>query len=292
MMKKLMVLALVVVVLLVVGGVYLFTNINAIAKEAIERSLSYVLMVDVTLDKVEVSLKEGSVELYDLKVPSPDGYKTNNAFSFARLSVAIDPASLKTDTMRIKEFSTDRIQLGYEQKDLKMSNLKQLIDNASRFSSGEAKPEEEKPPSKEEEEAGKEIRIDLIRVAETGVSIAAPMLQQTVAFTLPTVEINDIGTADNNAVTVAEAVTIFLKELLVQTIEGGEGKIPAEVLAVMKLNADDITEQLKDAKEQIQDTAQKAIEDLKTGEGLDNVKEGTKKAAEDIKKGLGGLLNR
>ena len=74
--------AIVVVVAVIAAVLYMDT----LARTAIEKVLAYVLQVDVSLGKVDLALKEGRVDLQNLKIGNPAGFETGEAFSFARIN--------------------------------------------------------------------------------------------------------------------------------------------------------------------------------------------------------------
>lgn len=82
-MKKLLLAAVALVAILAVVVVVVLLNIDAITRKAIEETMAFVLQVDVSLGAVKVSLKEGSVEMRDLKIGNPEGFQTGEAFLFS-----------------------------------------------------------------------------------------------------------------------------------------------------------------------------------------------------------------
>ena len=237
---------------------------DTLARTAIEKVVAYVLQVDVSLGKVDLALKEGRVDLQNLKIGNPAGFETPEAFSFARASVEIDIGSLGSDVRRITliEIVEPRITL---EQDISKSNIKRLIDNASRFETGGAG--ESEAGSKESQEAASKVIIDKVRVDNAQITVASSLLPKNIEFRLPTLELNDIG-KEGEGVTVAKAITIFLQKVLTSSLAAGKGVIPDNVAEVLGTGA-------------------QAVEQV-----LDTGKETVSTVTEGVKQGLTGLFRK
>ena len=78
------------VIAVVVSALVIFANLNTIAKAGIEKVLSHVVQVDVSLQKAKVSPFGGSVKLQGLVIGNPEGFKTTEAFSVDEVTVKVD----------------------------------------------------------------------------------------------------------------------------------------------------------------------------------------------------------
>ncbi len=259
MLKKLLLVGLVLVIVVIGGGVVLLMNAGGIAKHGIEKTMSFVLKTDVTVGSVDISWSDGSADIFDMKIASPEGYNSEEAFSFKQARVQIVPSSIQTDTIHIKEIILMDPSITLEQK-LSGSNLKQLQKNASRFSSGEKADTQTEETAPEEEGDGKKVIIDLVKVEGTRMQVHSNLLDEPKGVTIAPFEMTDFGRG-NNAITVGQATAKFLTEVLKRTVTASADVLP-----------DDVTEKL--------------------GEGLDvldsTVKEGTKGVVGGIKNLLGG----
>ena len=248
-----------VVVVVAVIGVVIY--MDTLAKTAIEKVLAYVLQVDVSLGKVDLALKEGKADLYDLKIGNPAGFKTREAFSFARATVDIDIGSLRSDVRRITLIEIVDPKITLEQ-DLKKSNIKQLIDNASRFETGGTG--ESETASKESQEATSKVVIDQVRVENAQVTVASSLIPKNIEFALPTLELNDIG-KEGDGVTVAKAMTIFLQKVLASSLAAGKGVIPDDVSEALGTGVRAVGQALDTGKEKVEETVSSVAEGVKKG---------------------------
>ncbi len=269
--KKLLIAVGVVVIILVIGVVVLLSNLSSVAQKATEKALSHVLQVRVSVGGMKVSLAEGSVEINKLVIGNPEGFHTTEAFSLERILVRADLKSFTTDQPVVNDISVKGAEVTLEQG-LTSSNLSTLIKNASRFSGA---PAEAPAEEGEQDEATKNIVIDHLVLEGGRVGLSTPALKgKDVSFPLPRIEKEGIGRGGEK-VTVAEAVRMFVSEILGAAMKSGGGLIP-----------EDFSKMLGGTLGTVGDTGEALGEGLqKTGEGVGDSLKG---AAE----GLGGLFKK
>jgi uncharacterized protein (UPF0333 family) len=74
-----------VIVIIIAGGVYyVFTNINAIVKAAIEKHGSQATRTDVRVSSVDITLSTGKGAISGMTVENPAGFTSRNIFSLGR----------------------------------------------------------------------------------------------------------------------------------------------------------------------------------------------------------------
>ena len=255
--RLLIALGVVVALIIVVMAVVAF-KMDAIVRVAVEKTMSHVLQVDVTLGGADVSIFGGSVALKDLRVGNPDGFKTPSAFECDKARVRVDIKSFRTDQPVIELISIDQPKVTLEQG-LKQSNIGKLIDNASRFDSGGGE-----KPDEEEAASQKKIRIDKVTVQKAGVALSAPVLKgRDVGFTLPTLTMNNIGGEKQN-VSIARSLQIFFAKLLTEAIQAGGDVIPGDLRKDLQQSLAQAQRQIDRAKEELEkrgNVLKKKIED-------------------------------
>lgn len=104
-MKKIVIIGVLVVVAAVAVWAiyYLATNLNSIVAKAIEQNGSEVMDTDVSVSRVDISLREGRGSITGLNIASPDGFNTDDAFSLGDITVDIDLGSVRQDPVVIEE---------------------------------------------------------------------------------------------------------------------------------------------------------------------------------------------
>ncbi|MBN1901785.1 AsmA family protein [Candidatus Sumerlaeota bacterium] len=245
-----------------VGVAIIAGNMNGIARTAIVKVLSYVLQVDVKLEKVNISLLGGSLSMEKLVIGNPEGFKTSEAFSMDKIEVSLNIKSFRTDEPIVKLVNIENPRITLEQG-FKTSNLRRLMKNASRFESGS---QVENTP--ESQVAQKQIRIDKLIVSGAKVSLSAPVLKgEKLSVPVPRIELNDLG-GKKEPITIAKSIKIFLNAVIEETLKSGGGVIP-----------EDLTKDIKNSLSGAMDTAKENFIE----KGSSEIKEGVEDAVEGIK---------
>ena len=209
-MKKLIKILIVLVLLVVIAfGIIVFTQMNRLVKVGVETLGPEVLKAPVTLANVDLSIFSGEGTIRELKIGNPEGFRTENAFLLNSLRIKLDPASLKTSTIRINEIVIEGPEITIE--GLKGKNLKKLHENAEAFggkSGGEDQvAQSEDPPSK----PGKKVIIDNF-VVKDGKLNYSPALGKSIPIALPDIHLTGIGEASGGA-TVGQVLAQVLGQI-------------------------------------------------------------------------------
>ena len=232
-MKRLwrIILAAVVVVIILLAIALLL--IDQIARGATERGVSYATGVPTTLQSMDVSLLAGQVEMSNMVLANPADF-TASPFLIrtGSFDVAVDAGSLFGQTIRVKHFILDGLELNIEQH-LKGSNVSTVVDNLKRLGG----PREEKPPS------GKKVRVDQVQVRNVVARFYLPAeLGRTgpVEVLLPEIQLNDVA-SDESGVAIAELTRRLLAAVLAAVAQKAQGVVPPEVLALLNSNVGELT---------------------------------------------------
>ena len=101
-------------VLLVAGGIYLYSNLGGIIKSVVETYGSEATKAEVTLNSVDLDAALGKAALNKLTVGKPSGFKTPSAFELGSIAVQIDTSTLNSDTIVINSVLIDGPKITYE----------------------------------------------------------------------------------------------------------------------------------------------------------------------------------
>lgn len=173
-----------VVITLVVG------NLGTLIKKGIETAGPTILQAKVKVDKVNISLSSGSGELDGFMVGNPAGFSTPYAFDMDRIKIELDPKSLTTDSIHIRQILIQGPKIIYEGA-IGQSNLNKLQANAEAYI-GKGGGAKEK--TAEKGKAGKTVVIDSLKITGGEASLSMKPLQgQKVTVPLPAIELRDIG---------------------------------------------------------------------------------------------------
>lgn len=246
-MKKILIgvgaIAGVLLIIVVVGAVMLWSNLDGVVRVGTERALSYVLKVDVTVDGADVDARAGTIALKGINIPNPEGYKTPHAMNFGEVFVEADIASFRTNEPTIRLIRVSEPDIIYDRK-VNTSNIDDLLANASSAEEEEAAPEE----------ARKQLVIEKVLVEGSTIQVGLPFTEgRTMKANVPNIEINDIG-KKNDRVSPAEAMKEVLDEMLAafakvgaDRLKGGEDaveKAADEAAGAINEAADEVKEKL------------------------------------------------
>ncbi|MDG2049675.1 MAG: hypothetical protein P8M78_05895 [Myxococcota bacterium] len=166
--RNLILIAVSLLVIGVLGGAYyLFTNLDSIVKSAIERYGSEALATKVTVGSVSISVSNGQGTITDLRVAEPRGFGDGDAISFGEISVGIDAQSLVNqkpiiiDLVRVMDPSVEYVIDAKGQ-----NNLSVLQGNISRYAGSSTS----KPTAEDNSGPPTLIRIKKLQIEGTEVA--------------------------------------------------------------------------------------------------------------------------
>ena len=221
-MKKFLFLVL---LLIIIGGAALFyfltPLLNKGVKTAVEQLGPDMTGTEVRLDEVNISALSGKGSLSGFFVGSPAGFHLDKTFYLGEIEVAVDPASLLSDTIKIERIYIRQPEIVYE-KNLKGDNINQIIKNVNSYLGVE---EGESPDTGEGAEAGKEKKVEIGELILEEGQVTASIMGNAVKLPLPRVELHDIG-RDSGGVTAVEAVQQVLQVIIgqVTTVAADAGR--------------------------------------------------------------------
>jgi hypothetical protein len=121
-------LALAVVILVVVGGYLLVSNLDGIIKDVIEDVGSEITQASVTVNAVNLDLKTGKGQIKGLTIGNPEGFDSKYAFRLENVALGLDLKTLSAPVIVITEITIRGAKLIAEQKG-KTTNLSVLMKN-------------------------------------------------------------------------------------------------------------------------------------------------------------------
>jgi hypothetical protein len=306
-MKKKLLIALGVVVLLVVVGLVVFVlTLDSTIETAVEQGGSHAMKTDVQLEGVDLSITGGKAALKGFSVANPEGYPERAAISLDEVSTEIKLASLTSDVIEVPSIVIRRPTISIDTKvgGIKGSNIQQLLKNleetAAEYSgpagdgAGEQPAAEpgEKPEAKSEP-AGKpqHYRVGRILITDITLGYSDSLLTKgdSKRLVIKEVDVPDLSTE----MTMGEIIKVSINAILRTAARQGG---PVADFA-SQLSGGRIDQTIEDAKKR----GQEAVDDLrKVGEdalkGIKGSEEGEKKkpdeVIEDVRKGIGDIFKK
>jgi len=211
----------------------------------------------VAVESVSVSILSGDLAINKLSIDNPQGYKTEQAFSFDLVSVDLDVGSLTSDTIIVNKIEIANVKIDFEPKISGGSNLTDLKNNIMEFVKGEdSEAKKTTEPEEEDKEAppekAKKVIIKSFIINKGEIRVSSSMLKTSVAVPLARMELNDIGKESE----MGEAVSEIFNEIVKSVLEA----VASANIEGLKLDA--ITKDLPDAGEKIGKDISKKIKDL------------------------------
>ena len=201
------------VVLVVAGAVaWLAMNLNDLVRTGVEDYGPQYTGSAVTLDAVDLSLFSGEGELRGLVVANPEGFEGAEPFRLGRVRVALDPSTLTSDVVVVREIIIEEAEINAILKSLRDSNLQTILDNVQA-----AAPAEEAPAA----ESSEPLKVIIDRFAFTGGGASVTAAQAgTIDVEIPDVVLSGIGRKSNGE-TVGEALSQMIGPVVGAIVQAG-----------------------------------------------------------------------
>lgn len=209
MARKALLAGIVLVVIVVVAFKFVGSNLDSIVKRAIETRGSEVAGVPVNVDKVALALSEGRGEIGGLTVGNPTGYKERHALNLGSIVLAIDPATVNSDVITIRELTIEAPDVAYEEAS-GTNNMEALAKNADAYAQSHAGDARD-AATKDDPPSTKRFIVESLQIRNGKVRLPGAERGDGVVD-LPTVRMQDIGKSRGGATgaEIAEAVTAQL----------------------------------------------------------------------------------
>jgi len=191
-MKKILIgLAIGVVVLAIVGVLSVTFFLDGAIKRGVETFGPQVALVPVKLENVTLSLMSGSGKITGLTIGNPEGYKTPNAISVGKASLALKPGSLFSDKVVIQQIELIAPEITFE-VGLAGNNLSKIQANLEKTSGGGGAQNTNAAPAAQ---ASKKLQVDKFTItgAKLQLNIAELSGPPTVVE-IPDILLADLGT--------------------------------------------------------------------------------------------------
>jgi len=229
--------ALIAVALLLAIGAWLAVNyVDVVVKWTVEHYGPDVVGAKVEVGAVRISPRDGKGSVRGLTIGNPPGFSAARAARFGEMRVALDPATVTSGVVHVRELVIDGADITYE-KGARTTNLDVLQANIERYarasSGGTASSDGDGVPAK------KRFIVDSLVIRNVRVTMTNTALKgQGLGFDLPEVRLADVGrrqgglTASQVAAAVASAMQQRIAQKLLTNLDllrkgGVEGAVDA-----------------------------------------------------------------
>jgi len=188
-MKKLLIILGSLLALVVIVGIIASFFLGSIVTKAVNTFAPKITGTVVTLDSASVSPLTGATTLNGLFVGNPEGWKSDKAFSFAKVHASVAPSSLLGDYILVKEVLIDSPQFVYETKIIS-SNIKELLAQIEKNIGGTSeKPAAEQPATKD----GKPLKFAVKSFRLENAKVTLGVGPTAITLPMPPIVLTDLG---------------------------------------------------------------------------------------------------
>jgi hypothetical protein len=298
-MKWVLRIALALVLIVIIAVVVAFARIDQLAKAGVETGATYALGVDTTLNKMDVGVLSGSVEMDALNVSNPSGFTSPHFFRLNDGKVAVSLGTLMEEKVVLPELKLHGVSMNLERKGNR-SNYQVILDNLKRFESSE------KAPPKESKE-GKKFVIDKVSIKDVDVQVdLLPVGGELtrVPVKIEEIELQNVGSDSADGVMLADLTGILVEAILKAVVEKSGDLLPADMARELRSGLSqleglgatsmqvvgDVTTMVDGQVKQVGELGQHAAKQLqKSGKELTKQTDEVSKTLEGT---LGGLLDK
>jgi len=189
------------IIVLAAAFIVLSFAINGIVKSAIEEDGSELFQTAVEVGNVNISMWNGTSEIYGFTVSNPDQFSDQPAIELDEIQLKIDLASILSDTILIENIRITGARLFFEQEGFGI-NLRSLNQNMDL--------------SADEDDAV--IVIEHLVVESATVQVSSTIdRERTVEANIETIELEGIGRDGNN--TLKQSMQQILEPLIERAIQ-------------------------------------------------------------------------
>lgn len=208
-MKKVLIGVSALVVLLVIGLVVIWSNLDAIVKSAIQTYGSEATKTTVSVADVKLKLEAGEAMISGLKIGNPEGFSDPNIFELGMISTKIDISTLNQNPIVIDEIIISAPAVVYEINKSGVANADVLKKNLGAGSGGGSQ-------SSSSAESGEELKMIIRKLVVEGTSAKvriAALGGKEQSVKLARIKLTDIGKKSGGA-TAAEVARILSSRLV------------------------------------------------------------------------------
>jgi hypothetical protein len=229
-----------IVIVLVVGALAIvYFNLNGIVRRTVETQASSSLDLKTTLGSARVSLLGGSLNLGDLAIASPPGYKAPAMLSLNDAGVRVSLGQLRGDPVHVKQITLDSPRIVLEANGTKL-NVQAITDLPSKTPPSPTDSSKPTGPLK--------LIIDELNVTSAQIALrpglSVPGVKEEYALTLPSFTMKNIGNAEGNenGVAIKEVVVQLLTTAAQRAAESDQ--LPPELRNLLSMNVDQLKQRV------------------------------------------------
>ena len=205
------------IVAIVAGGYYIYSSLDRIVSQLVNKYGSEVTGTEVNLQGFHISPTEGKADIEKITIANPKNYKQPYLFDLNKIAVKVDMKSLTTDTIVIDSVDVVKPAITYEMLSLTQNNIKEIMDNINNYTKKSSSANEDAKASEKtaQQEDGSSKKVIIKRLTLSEASLTAAVGGQDTTITLPTIEMKNIGQEqENQGTSIPQVIAKILDKVL------------------------------------------------------------------------------
>ena len=185
-MKKIGITLFILIAIIAGALLWLRNNLDGLVRDAIVEYGSEMTQAKVSVGSVKIDAVNGECIISNFVVGNPKGFKTPYAFKVNEFTVALDPASIANDVVKVRKIAIIAPEVIYEKGEY-MTNFDAIQKNIENYIG----------PSGSEPSQGKKLIVEEFKMRDSKAQATAAFMDgETVAVTLPHLTKRNIGKAE------------------------------------------------------------------------------------------------
>jgi hypothetical protein len=175
-----------------------YRAIDVIVVFAFEHYGPEILGVPVKVHGAHISVFDGQGSVSGLDIGSPQGYASPHAARVGEIRVALDPASLKSPVVHVRELAVANAEITYERGE-GAANIDAILRHVRDYADRQGRPADASGEKGADNPRHRYI-VDRISIRNVKVTVTSPALRgEGITFDLPEVEMTDVGKREGGA---------------------------------------------------------------------------------------------
>jgi uncharacterized protein involved in outer membrane biogenesis len=233
-MKKFLAIAASLVLVALIGaGAYLYFSFSSLVKTAVETYAPRYTQTKVTLGGVSASIFGGSATISDFVIGNPTGFKSPEAISIGKATLAVDTATVTSPVIHVNTIEIIAPHITYEpgQGSNNLSVIQKNVAKATQTPAAQPPATKDQAKDTSAQAPEKKFIIDRLTITQAQATIALPQLggatqllgqDANTAVMLPTIDMRDLGAKEGGLppAKIAEQVMSRLQQQAQQSVGG------------------------------------------------------------------------
>ncbi|MCS6814811.1 MAG: AsmA family protein [Cyanobacteria bacterium] len=199
---------------IVVTGI-IWLNLDRIVKNQVERDLTTALQTTTTISRFRLNPWRGQLTIQGLTIANPANFTTPNLVTVQSIQVQLRPASLLSNTLKIKEMRVQSTEVTFEQQQLRNN----LVVALSKLEDAQT----------QKDRGDRRFQIDRVTIQDTTARISATFLGQRSAeltVDLPDISLQNVTSENVDGMVLSEIIRTLFTRIFNAILQQSASNLP------------------------------------------------------------------